>query len=64
MPKTIFDVPFCHENLCVVIGFGKGMNDSTEGLAQLIQGSSRRRFYGGVIYRLKYTAVLEAKAEG
>ena len=63
-PKAIFDVPLCHENLGVFIGFGKGMNDSTEGLAQLIQGSSRRHFYGGVIYRLKYTAVLEAKADG
>jgi len=39
------------------------MNDSTEGLTQLIQGSSRRHFYGGVIYLLKYTAVLEAEAE-
>ena len=62
-PKAIFDVPLCHENLGVFIGFGKGMNDSTEGLAQLIQGSSWRHFYGGVVYRLKYPAVLEAKAE-
>jgi hypothetical protein len=61
MPKAIFDVPLCHENLGIFIGFGKGMNDSTEGLAQLIQGSCH--FYGGVVYRLKYPAVLEAKAE-
>ena len=37
-PKTILDVPLRHENLVVVIGFGKGMNDSTKGMAQLIQG--------------------------
>ena len=62
-PKAIFDVPLCHENLCVFLGFGKGVNDSTEGLAQLIQGSSWRHFYGGIVDRLKYPAVLEAKAE-
>jgi len=64
LPKAIFDVPLCHENLGVVIGFGKGMNDSTQGLTQLIQGSSWCHFYGGVVYRLKYPTVLEAKAEG
>jgi hypothetical protein len=39
------------------------MNDSTKGMAQLIQGSSRRQFYGGVVDRIKETAVPEAKAE-
>ncbi len=24
-PKTILDVPLCHEDFVIVIGFGKGM---------------------------------------
>ena len=52
MPKTILDVPLCHEDFFNVIGFGKGMKYLAEGMAQLIQGSSRHHFYGGVIYQI------------
>ncbi len=35
-PKAILDVPLYHEDFVVLISFGKGMNDSTKGVAQLI----------------------------
>ena len=63
MPKAILDVPLRHENFVVDIGFGKGMNYSAESLTELIQGSSRRHFYCGVIDRIKETAIPKAKAE-
>ena len=48
--KAILDVPLCHEYFVIVIGFGKGMDYLAEDMAQLIQGSLQRHFYGEVIY--------------
>ena len=56
-------LPWPHEDFVIVIGFDKGMNYSAESLTKLIQGSSQRHFYCGVIDQIKETAIPKAKAE-
>jgi hypothetical protein len=47
--KPFFDVQLGYQDFGVFCSFGKGMDDSVEGMAKLVKGSSWHHFYSTVV---------------
>ena len=63
-PKSILDVPFCHKNSCIILRFGKRMDDAGQQMTELVDRAFRCCLHCRRVDRWDYLPSRQAQVKG